>query len=115
MSFVAGLEVRMRYGHGCSAGEADKCPDGLADSVQNTRLALQFTRRVCGTTTINRPVISRCSTRAVTSLIWLEQGKRTGSLTTWWRVARGLRVPLGELVSHLDDAATGGENGVAEV
>lgn len=59
--------------------------------------------------------LERRSGVARSSLIWLEQGKQKGSLTTWWRVARGLEVPLGELVSHLDDAGTGAENGVAEV
>jgi len=46
--------------------------------------------------------LERRSGVARSSLIWLEQGRQKGSLTTWWKIAHGLNVPFGELVAHLD-------------
>ena len=75
-------------------------PTDSSPNFESLRLALVRLRADKG---MSFDELERRSGVARSSLIWLEQGRQKGSLTTWWRIARALEVPLGELVAHLDD------------
>lgn len=44
-------------------------------------------------------------------LFRIENGTAEGTLSTWFRIARALDVPLGELVQHLEAGSNKAEEG----
>jgi len=43
---------------------------------------------------------SKLAESTVTGVLY---GYHDGSVTTWWAIARAIQIPVGELLSHLDD------------
>lgn len=71
-------------------------------NFEAARLAAHVRRRELGLTLIQ--LVERCqlAESTVTGVLY---GYHDGSVRTWWAIARGLDLPVGALLNHLDESA----------
>ena len=72
----------------------------IEPNFEAARLAAHIRRRELGLTLIQ--LVERCHI-AESTLTGVLYGYHDGSVRTWWAIARGLDVPIGSLLNHLDD------------
>ena len=73
-------------------------------NFEAARLAAHVRRRELGLTLIQLGKRCRLAESTLNGVLY---GYNDGSVRTWWTIARGLDVPIGSLLDHLNDDDVG--------
>lgn len=88
---------------GVALPETDPSNRRAAPNFEAVRLVAHVRRQELGLTLKQLVKHSRLAESTVTGVLY---GYHEGSVRTWWAIAHALDMPVGDLMSHLDDEGT---------